>query len=664
MATTTKVSPHQTTLDQILQQRGIATAAVRANWTVGEYQGKPGWYYPVYGLDGLPLLTPDSQRVVRFKNADSKATPKYVRPRGNQLKGGGVANYYTATENLRRAIEQESGLLIIANGEPAVLTWAEAGIENVLCWFGEGNIPKTLVEDLTALNVQRVYLWPDRDDTGYESAAKVMRLLQDTDIDFVAFQWPFEDGSGWDVNNLWVDDPDPDMLKMVVGDVHKGGSVPPLFPVITAELMLWLPLQTPDPQVTDDGKLPAQFLADIQQALGVHGFTSMGWSKKPVRCLFGSHEHDDVNPAARWNQRDSVLHCFKCGKGYLAKDVGAKLGFDLASYYAKEREQNGVRVPTQLKLPEGTDIKTLFTTDADQLQIVRQQIDGLLLPEGTPILGMIPILHGFGGYAEWHWTRQMGMIVGGTGTGKTSLAHDMMMHEQLQGGDVVLWTPEWTPLRMAYRDLFRHTENIDFSILMRHLVYLSEKSKGITDGLGIELKSGLKDQGRAAINKLVKLAGRIHQPAKPMNFEQILEAWRLLIPRLRNEGRVVRVAVWDYLQLMERAGGAKDWTYWENIVLSCKQFCEELDVWGWLLSQPRKDDDSKMREGQLMGIASAQGVSSQKPNLVVTLALDYGDDMQPLGSASMRVVKNNMGRTGVENMIPVSLDHLTYFARQ
>jgi len=173
-----------------LQERGIAAAAEAMGWQSGTAQGITGWIYTVD--DG-------TSKRQRIKNADRNAAAgkKYV------WLGDSTAPKYYFHPTLAAAIDEADGSLIIANGEPGVLTFHEAGCFNVLCFFGEGSLPLDLTDRLISWNVKRVMYYPDRDEAGLSAAVKLRRRLTAAGIDFDCRQLPDTLPTKGDTNDLW-----------------------------------------------------------------------------------------------------------------------------------------------------------------------------------------------------------------------------------------------------------------------------------------------------------------------------------------------------------------------------------------------------------------------------------------------------------------------------
>jgi hypothetical protein len=146
-------------LDAALKSRGLYDAAQLAKWAPRQVKERWGWSYPIYNVKAQPY------EEMRWKSQDGQA-PKYqwlpTKPER--------AKYYLLPGALS-AIEQHGGSCYLAAGEPDVLAYWAAGIQNVFCWFdGETSVPDTLASDLAVMGVHLLIYAPDRDSTGMLSA--------------------------------------------------------------------------------------------------------------------------------------------------------------------------------------------------------------------------------------------------------------------------------------------------------------------------------------------------------------------------------------------------------------------------------------------------------------------------------------------------------------
>ena len=181
---------------QLLAERGILQTAEEVGW----HPNNDGWMYPLFDVDDKRILLKDKNPIWRWKSYDSEASPKYFwKPSGL----GTERPKYYLLPGLRQAIKDANGLLYIASGEPDVLAFRAAGVRNVLCWFGEDNVPNTVANDLPQLGVNRVVYFPDLDDTGRGSASKLSAWLNGTSISCEIYALPDWLGVKGDINKLW-----------------------------------------------------------------------------------------------------------------------------------------------------------------------------------------------------------------------------------------------------------------------------------------------------------------------------------------------------------------------------------------------------------------------------------------------------------------------------
>ena len=176
---------------RLLANRGILESALEAEWHYGEYKGQPGWEIPLYDEDGHRWCSDDGKPTSRWKYSGSEVdVQRYAWPEG---KPKGCDYYHLPHANLRTAIEAHDGELVIACGEPDMLTFATAGITNVTSFFGENNIPSDLTDTLTRLAVKVVHYFPDRDGPGAQAAEKLALTLRPSHIELRLHDLP----SGW-----------------------------------------------------------------------------------------------------------------------------------------------------------------------------------------------------------------------------------------------------------------------------------------------------------------------------------------------------------------------------------------------------------------------------------------------------------------------------------
>lgn len=324
------------------EQRGLSSDTLRA---FNVRSNGTGWEYDTKCMDGSVATRWKSYYSTRPEGDSAWKKYKWI-----PSKPAGARYFYPPRESLKQAVEAAHGALYLVGGDIAMMSVYDAGLKNVTCTFGDSGIDDTLAGDLKAFGVGVLYLLPDRDESGQRWACNVRdALIEDLDITLIvqALPYPVEPSHGKDVNDLWL----------------ELGCDPVAFRERLVSLPAWR-LPEPEPVFEpvfrfDDGlvDLPPAFLSAVENALGnMGGFNSEGWSRKHVRCPF----HDDATPSANWNNKLHILRCqSQCGKSYLAKDVGDKLGFRLADYFDRTES---VPVSKSTPAPTASPSKPLTTT--------------------------------------------------------------------------------------------------------------------------------------------------------------------------------------------------------------------------------------------------------------------------------------------------------------
>ncbi len=280
--------------------------------------------------------------------------------------------FYPPDESLKSAVDNADGMLYIVGGEVAAMSMFDAGVMNVTCFFGDTNIPHTLVEDFKRIGVTEVRMIPDRDESGQQCAINTRDELKDSGIKFTAYQLPYalEKKHGSDVNDYW--------LKM--------GTVAVDFMNRIEALPEWV-LPEPQPKPTynydtsgfADTDLPTSFIADIERSLDIYPhYNSEGWSRRNICCPF----HDDVHASATWNHTKAILRCHAgCGKSYLAKEVGELLGMRIADYFRNAPTLELVKDLPVVKMPDAPPAPIIVSKQLERRYSPALTEDAQLSPE-------------------------------------------------------------------------------------------------------------------------------------------------------------------------------------------------------------------------------------------------------------------------------------------
>lgn len=98
-----------------------------------------------------------------------------------------------------------------------------------------------------------------------------------------------------------------------------------------------------------DIELSGDLIRDIEKGLGVTAYNADHWSNA-IPCI-KQHQNDLTRPAAFWNEDSHILHCFKCGVSYLAKEVAGHLGIEWRSAPPPDRSRDFAAMPGEVDRP-------------------------------------------------------------------------------------------------------------------------------------------------------------------------------------------------------------------------------------------------------------------------------------------------------------------------
>ena len=312
------------------------------------------------------------QRAKSYYSIAPPGADKWSKYAWVPTKPDGALYLYPPGHSLTEAIKAADGLLYMSGGDMGTMSLMSAGLMHATNTFGDTAIPASLADDLKRLGVKRLVLLPDRDTGGQRWACKIRDLLipvgLDIELDVKALPFPMSENHGRDVNDWWLD-----ILEATPTDGDPGATLREQL----TQLKDWT---LPEPerrgeQVTDAVlapiELPADFIGAVERALDVEPrFNGTGWTRKPVRCPF----HDDAHPSAFWNRHMAILRCFSgCGKTYLAKETGEKLGIQLKDYLSATP-----RIPVA-KTAGGTTISIATKPEAEPVT----DGDKWMMPAGT-----------------------------------------------------------------------------------------------------------------------------------------------------------------------------------------------------------------------------------------------------------------------------------------
>ena len=290
-----------------INEQTIAVFNIQPNGT--------GWLYPVIGGGQ------------RWKSYDSHSQTKYRWFPNKPVS----AKLYHAPD-LQAAIQAAGGVCWYVSGEADVWAMHSAGIKHVLSGFGESHVVPDLVSLLGGFGVKTVYIAPDLDDTGEWWARKVSQRLNDCGISFEARQLPETLGHNGDIGLAWQVYRDTDSFELWLVNLPKLQIKHERTPL-------------PASPKFNDEVVPIGYRELVAKELGVDVFHSNGNSRDNVLCPF----HDDHNPSASLHQ-EKGLYCYACGKSFLWKDVGRRLGLgSISEWYLAQQRITPCQLSTEMR---------------------------------------------------------------------------------------------------------------------------------------------------------------------------------------------------------------------------------------------------------------------------------------------------------------------------
>lgn len=314
-------------LDDKLAERGILEASRKCNWKVaiawidrGELGKGYAWCWEI----------PTNQRAFvlhKFFNPKDTRWSKTEHWREGMAKTTAIYMPQGLAQ-IRQAIDQAGGILIIASGQADHLSFLSAGYENVISFYGENNIPKDELLSLFQVlgNVRTVEYYPDQDKAGHKSARRLVTILNSADIPVTALELPYPMGSKKDVNDLWID------CKFDAGKFYDVLFNLPLLE-ISRDLHLHEPIIAPKPE------LP-KAIKNAKIKKGTIDWDAVLRDTKAIlardyrldsknSCVCPLHGNTSSKRDAKLNDRS--LYCFVCGTHKIS-DLARYFGIDIDDY--------------------------------------------------------------------------------------------------------------------------------------------------------------------------------------------------------------------------------------------------------------------------------------------------------------------------------------------
>lgn len=249
-------------------------------------------------------------------------------------------------------------------------------------------------------------------------------------------------------------------------------------------------------------------------------------------------------------------------------------------------------------------------------------------------------------------------VVGASGGMKTSFLETITdAWRQMGENHILWWGSEWSWEKMADRAIQRYGETdmptAGVTEMMLHEMWLAEEASNIAPSqrFGVKLSKDVYAASETTTYLIENWPGKSHfVDHMDIDFDTLVEAFIYRVTELEKIGQRPKVAVFDYIQLLNVKGLRNELdraTYAQSRI---KALCVDHKLIGVVASQVTKITGTDMRENQqILDGESGQFLRSDKFNLVLTLNPVYENGLLT-DNGIINVAKNSAGRPGRQSV--------------
>lgn len=287
-----------------------------------------------------------------------------------------------------------------------------------------------------------------------------------------------------------------------------------------------------------------------------------------------------------------------------------------------------------------------WKTSIDSMVAYRTTLHKAKPTSGVPLLFPYKVLHDSGGFCRIIPPGIMIGVVGLSGGMKTSFVETITDKWRQMGHHILWWGPEWDWEQMGARAIQRYGgASIEQKLL--HDLWLTEEALNVPEGKrhGRHMGRDLVQRSETISYTIENWPGQSHY-IENMNIDidGLLDACHDRVTTLAAEGTHIRVAVWDYVQLLNMRSVRTEAERITQVLGLLKGFCVEHKIVGVVASQVTKAAGSVVRDGSdTLDAESGQFQRSDKFNLVITLNPVYQGSLLT-NRGLVRVAKNSIGK--------------------
>lgn len=315
-----------------------------------------------------------------------------------------------------------------------------------------------------------------------------------------------------------------------------------------------------------------------------------------------------------------------------------------------------------------TNVKEQFVfsdyiiTGAEADDLFQQDID----PDspstgGAPVIVPFAPLRKFGGFAKIIQTGKMVGIAAQTGGNKTIFLETIIDAYLLAHESVLVWSPEWSPSELSQRRAARYG-GLSLERIMEHQMAKWYHHNGLrvpfTD---IRRLTNAEYEAcqTASLASIPALAKAYYIKKKRISLDAFLNCIENTVRIVRENGEDLRVIILDYAQMLKIEKRDKQGRTLQDAIAEIKDLCCDLGLVAWIASQVTKEGSKERNgSGKILDENSAQWLRFDEFNLALTLHMNYfPDDIhhpdagEHDGTATIAVIKNNLGRKGVVTVL-------------
>lgn len=297
--------------------------------------------------------------------------------------------------------------------------------------------------------------------------------------------------------------------------------------------------------------------------------------------------------------------------------------------------------------PEKSPFVATWHTSVESMQRYRERLTLARTDGKLPLVFPFKAVHDFGGFCRVLAPGVMIGVVGLSGGLKTSFVETITdSWKQMDDNDVLWYGPEWSWERMADRAVQRYG-GANFTDVMLHEMYLQEQARGLKTQFGVKLPDKVYAESVRISKEIEEWSGMNHYIEQmDVDIDDLLAGSAERLLDAQKMGRNIRVAVWDYLQLMDMRSVRSESERITTILGRLKAFCVENSLIGIVASQVTKTASADTKENQkLLTSEAGQFFRGDKFNLVLTLNPVY-DGKALTDKGYINVDKNSIGKTG------------------